>query len=93
MEYLIEENLLAEDLLVDDAFIDDSFEIDITNKLFIEKILQSLSDEDAELIKRHAILGETLRELSASFGVTAETLFCRIKNIKNVLVKRYGAPQ
>lgn len=70
------------------AIVDDSA---FSNTVFVEEIKESLPEEDYDLLYRHYVGGETLRELSGPFGVTAETLCIRIQNLKDSLVKKYGA--
>jgi RNA polymerase sigma factor (sigma-70 family) len=59
--------------------------------LFVEDIKENMREEDYDLLYRHYVLEETLREMSPSFGVTPETLCVRIQNLKDSLVKKYGA--
>ncbi|KKM18884.1 hypothetical protein LCGC14_1661210 [marine sediment metagenome] len=70
------------------AIINDSA---FSNVVFVEEIKESLPEKDYDLLYRHYVGGETLRDLSGPFGVTAETLCVRIQNLKDSLVKKYGA--
>ena len=76
------------DTIAATATTDDSA---FSNIVFVKEIKESLSEEDYDLLYRHYVGGETERELSGPFGVEASTLHIRIQNLKDSLVRKYGA--
>ena len=76
------------DTIAATAATDDSA---FSNIVFVKEIKESLSEEDYDLLYRHYVGGETERELSGPFGVEASTLHIRIQNLKDSLVRKYGA--
>ena len=87
------EGQLVEKISMENLTLEDSTDVskEVTNRLFLEECLSSLSPEDRELLTRYTD-GETLTALAKDYGyANASGVKKRIERIKKQILEKFSA--